>query len=789
LFRQQDDTFGLTLEHFSFSQRLDEFSRIELVEAYAKHREVFDLQTAYEDLSAEQKEVLREPLNLYFIARSNQHRAMPSTLRASTLVEQYVEALLESRRLETDDLRLLEKRLLPLMVRDGHYSNVITSDDLDAAGEGLYEAIYSPQLMSDGHARNESFMRLMNAEILTSQRSGWNSRTAFKYERFYEYFAGRRILEISTSHPDREEYFSSLALLTSGDMRTTAKPYLWGAVRNALVADAAAHGMEVLENLCRTDQQRVKELMVDALSSLGADHLEQVNILMWKLLPPTKKRSSFGRIRQLAAKQTLKSDPRTRNARKIAVEVASNLELPDILRVAALHVDPTTRTTAIRYAYRLWRRNQEMGFNLLEQLAEDATPGLIPDSVALESTLGLSLVIFFDHFRDTVALKRLQLIWHSAIGRLLGIDQTARGPSKWLRDGIRQQLYAVAVSLAFRLLGDFGELNPISLARVEAFFRLPLEQKQLYRRLVGYLDVNGAYPRADLERDYLAALGVRNFVFEAVAELGISAWLAHDPSGFLPFIKQMFGQVESDPVPSAWRNNLTYCLASVLDKDPSLDEVFDFFMYAVERCQSYYSEGEHRKASSTTDAPDAEFLGHYIVAQYERAGTVQTPWLMQRIESARERQSAEFFRSLIESHLPQAGIEKRKPQAALNALSLVVHSDDTQIIQMASTFLAHLRTYYPDEVDSFLEDEQMPEDFRLKVRTSESEETVGELIGFRIYDFLLNDVVLSSPELRAQFSDILVTAAECNRMREWVDYLIPEVVNRIYGGTALRVTK
>jgi hypothetical protein len=250
----------------------------------------------------------------------------------------------------------------------------------------------------------------------------------------------------------------------------------------------------------------------------------------------------------------------------------------------------------------------------------------------------------------------------------------------------------------------------------------------------------------------------------------------------------MFSQVEMDPVPSSWRNNLTYCLTSVLDKNPFIDDIFDFFVYATERCQAYYSEGDNRKASSTTDAPDAEFLGHYILAQYERAGTVHVPWLVQRIESARERQSAEFFRSLIESHLPQAGIEKRNPRAALNALSLVLHFDDAEITKMANTFLAHLRTYYPDDVDAFLEDEQVSEDFRLMVRTSEPEETVGELIGFRIYDFLLNDVVLNSPDLRAQFSEILATAAERNSMREWVDYLITEVVNRVYGGTALRTT-
>ncbi|HEX9037700.1 MAG TPA: hypothetical protein VF808_12000 [Ktedonobacterales bacterium] len=790
--QQRDDAIGVTLESFSFSQRLDEFSRGEFAEAYTKYQRKFQVQTSYDDLSFDQKQILRDPLNLYIVARTYRQNRIPSSLRASALVDHYIEALLETgtERLEPDDLRFLEKRLLPLMIREGHYSNVLTANDLHAGGDGLYEAVYSSQSMSDGHVRNQSFVRLTDADILINQRSGRNPRVAFKYERFYEYFAGQRLLSLSAAHPSRSEYFGSLAL------RTSAQPYLWGAVRNAIVADASLHGSGTLIDLCHADQQRTKELMVDSLISFGADQPEHIGVTLRELLPLSKQRSTFQRIRQLALKPPESSGVGVRagrraavNARKIAIEVASILELPDVLRDAARDVDPTVRTTAVRYAYQLWRRNQERGFVLLDRIAEDATPGLIPDAVALESFVGFSLIIFFDHLHDTEALKRLQRIWHNAIGRLLGIDQSANRLSAWLRDAIRQRVYAIAVSLAFRLLHDFGEFNPMSVARVDAFFQLSQEQKQLYRRLVDYLDVDGRFSEADVESDYLAALQIRNIVVEAVAELGLSARLTRNPNGYLPFIKRLFAEVESNPVPNAWRNNLTYCLAWALDKHPEIDEVFDFFMYAMEKCQAYYSEGDNRKASSTTDAPDAEFLGHYIVAQYARAGTVQTPWLMQKMESARERKSLEFFKSLIESHLPQVGIEKRQPEAALNTLALVLRYEDEEITKMTSAFLAHLRIYYPDDVDAFLEDEETPEAFRLLVRTSEPAETVGELIGFRIYDFLLNDVVLSSSDLRTQFISILATAAERASLREWMDYLIPEVVNRIYGGPALRGAK
>src|SRR5438105_13713179 len=98
------------------------------------------------------------------------------------------------------------------MVGRGHYSNVITAADLDAAGGALYNMIFSDQVLSDGRRMNQSFLRLVDADILVQQylRSEHKIAIQFKYERFYEYFVGKRIAQLSSSQANRSRFFAEL---------------------------------------------------------------------------------------------------------------------------------------------------------------------------------------------------------------------------------------------------------------------------------------------------------------------------------------------------------------------------------------------------------------------------------------------------------------------------------------------------------------------------------------------------------------------------------------------------
>src|SRR5947199_7300869 len=140
--------------------------------------------------------MLRDPLNLLLMANIYIGKTLPTIMKSSEVIEKYVEALRESDRLQSEDLRLLEKQLVPLMIRKDYYSNEITVNDLDDSDSDLYDKLYSSKMLSDGRRKNQSFLNLLDAGILESQDRGLERSVLFKYERFYEYFAGKRIFTL-----------------------------------------------------------------------------------------------------------------------------------------------------------------------------------------------------------------------------------------------------------------------------------------------------------------------------------------------------------------------------------------------------------------------------------------------------------------------------------------------------------------------------------------------------------------------------------------------------------------
>ncbi len=452
---------GVELEPFSYSEQMEPFSRQELPEVYSKYQRKFDLKTAYEALPHEVRETLCDPFNLLLLASTYNGQAIPVHVKTSALIEQYVNTLLQR-----EDRRFLEQQLVPLMVREGHYSNVITEADLDIAGGALYELVYSNQLLSDGQRMNQAFLHLADASILVQQKKGFEQQIAFKYERFYEYFAGKRIVSLSETQADRYAFFFGLIEVITGS------PFLWGAVRNALIEETKKQGPKIVQRLCYTEHQRVKEMMVSVLVTLGQDQdsLQQVNELLDRLLPASKQPSEWHKGQLLLGKGTAVLDVASRNAGRIAIEVASNLGIPQVLQRAGLLLDPTLRTEAVRYTYHLWQRDQARGFEVLEYLAEQAVRGVLPNMAALESALGLSIVIFFDHYQDRSVLRRLQSSWRGIIAKLLRIQEGGNRGGSIVRTFIREQLISLVSRVAFWILDNFPGYNIVGYKELEKIF-------------------------------------------------------------------------------------------------------------------------------------------------------------------------------------------------------------------------------------------------------------------------------------------------------------------------------
>ena len=771
-------SFENQLEQFQYSAELNRFTGGELRAAYAKYKHEFSLQTDFNDISFAVREIIREPLNLWLVAQTYAGGAIPAAIRVTELVQNYV----KSGRIREEDERLLRKQLIPLMVSLDHYDNKITQQEIDSAGGGLYESIYSKR-------SNQSFNQLVDASILTHQEIKGEQRIqraiAFKYERFYEYFIGDRLMELSATQPNRTTFFLDLI------NRTSQKPFLWGAIRSAVLQMLVQGDTQTSRALCYSDHLRVKELMIDALTSYGQDHPKDIVPLLRQLLPAVEKTSNLRQLRQLMGRSSKPLDKGARNAGKIAAEVAGNLSITEILQRAGMQSDPTLRAATVRDSFLLWKRDEQVGFSVLDYLGRAAVRHFIPNMAAFESALGLSLLIFFNKPQDSEVIQHLQQLWHTIIGRVFALDESANRVSKLFRGFIRERIFSLAISLALRFINDLPDTLPIRSESFERFFHRDQTEKDLYRRLTSYINPDGSYTYEEMKQDFLAALPIMDAIIQPVSCIGLSVHLERNQSAALRLMKELFDAAENAPPPNLWLSGVGFAYTPVLDKTPENDEVFAAFVESMERCQRYYALPGHSASWIDAESPEIIFVGQYIYYLYRRTGIVTTDWFKSRIDTALEQKNEKFFRLLLTVHLPLVAFEMSAPQPVFDVLSLFFSRRDAidKMETPLSALLAQMRTRYPDAVDSFLEEQQAPAEFRLLVMTSETPETVGDLIGLQLFRVVFLLLVSGQASLRDQIIRFFAQAADSKDTRALIDYLIRETVNLIYQGKVLRPAK
>jgi len=139
------------------------------------------------------------------------------------------------------------------------------------------------------------------------------------------------------------------------------------------------------------------------------------------------------------------------------------------------------------------------------------------------------------------------------------------------------------------------------------------------------------------------------------------------------------------------------------------------------------------------------------------------------------------------SELSLIGIERQSPKAALSTVAMFAQQGNAAIRSKTQEFLAHLRAYYPNEVDDFLEEQDADNDFRAQVQIHEPEEDIATLIGQRSLYFLRDDIIMQSPTLRSRMLYLLAKAADCRNIRVWLDYFLRELINLLYGGEILHL--
>jgi len=190
--------------------------------------------------------------------------------------------------------------------------------------------------------------------------------------------------------------------------------------------------------------------------------------------------------------------------------------------------------------------------------------------------------------------------------------------------------------IAFRLMREIPANDIFDTYNLEAFFHLSTEEKSLYRRLVCYMNISDSYAIEQMKGDYFQALKKNNLLFIVVTVVGLVARSCHTPLSFLALLKELFDESKSDPATFIYLGQITWVLENILNRnilsgDPILDEIFTFFVEAVETSQEYYIRDPTSLSHPASEAPQALFLGPYTLHYHNKTGIVKTTLLEMRI--------------------------------------------------------------------------------------------------------------------------------------------------------------
>lgn len=775
-----EEKLGVEMEPFSYSQELKPFTRDELPRAYEKYRDVYNLQTAYDDLSAEVRLVLQDPLVLRLVADIHQGEEIPSTSKVGDIYQEYINHLIRSERLTETDLRFLERELMPLMIREGHYSNAITAREIDEAlttdGRSLFELIHSEGVLSSGRRVNQSYIDLMDGEILVRHGEPQDYEIRFKYERFYDYFAGKRLFQMHHGTPD--SYAKYAALVDSIKQQV----YLWGGTKAALIMELEHANQELILELCKVPSQSMREVMIAALSEYGQESPEPVRDIVDRLMELYCQQTSglLSPITDLLRRDSRPLDDRAHSAAVISLEVARYLEMTDVLQKAAVEAPESVRVQATQNIYHLWRANPAAGMTALDGIANQAVGVAgFPRMSAVESCLGISMLLL-SHYEpqqeaSRVLVNSIMDVWRTILTSVLYLHPGGRAKVA-LGRFIRKIVLRAIIRFVMRQAEQLPENRPSFLRDAALFFKSPSNVKERYSRLVSFLADSPGADLSTISDDLFAAVRENDAMTSVVVFLIIVVQGLAKQSETLALVKQMCDYALDQPKvgfyaivhASIGQVGLQY---SVIDDElytlhermlmAYLDKTKGVFYSNLSVAHTNICLGEHGRMRKVRMNPnDKDLHAHYL-------------------KQAIQGQDWQFLDLLLFDLAVQATVFEN-PEGALKSVAEILPASHKYVKNAVVDLVARTRFYYPDLVRDFLEEFELDDESRHLVNSRIFvEHPWGDFMQYK-FVFLIGKA-LQDTAIRRETASLLAKATDCRDLTEFAEFALKRIVNLIYG--------
>lgn len=799
----------LAIEMAEFAIKLEEFERGELEQAYEKYRVVYRLQTPYTDLPISIRETLRDPLVLRLVADIYRGKALPKTVRVSDIYKKYVDALIKTARLKHEDIFFLEQEIMPRLLSAEHFDNKLTTTLIAQAktsdGRPLWEMIRVSEQLRDGEAINASYQRLANAEILIEQGSPTDYEVSFKYERFYDYYGGKRLQELAKDKSSEE----LLEIYERWILATRKHPFLWGSVQSALLNELKKGKEDLIISLCQTDEQLTKDMMVATLTEYGQEEMRVLGTLntiessLQKLITLGIEKISFWQKRLPFS--DVKFAQGFVNARKTAVDVAANIGSSIILEKGVLDRSAIVRNHAVLRTMNLWEKEKEIiekklnaydnnrseiedlssvienrGFSVIRSLDKNIRMGVLPNIQAAQSALTMLLFLGLVHFnafrkgKEQKLGQELRQLARSVLDELLYMDNK-KGLKFAVSNLVRDQIVSFMVAWTNRTVEDTPEKTTFNANNISTFLQRTRSEKEVMYIITKCINSKNK-DIEPLAQALTTILELNEGSTDYALQFALIAQWENNKERVLEIATELFerGMQRSRPDYTIYVPlNLLHSMLIHGKADTSLENLYVEWwkrLQAKARGRVFFSGNEHLRFQ----------VAGYFELQNVIRGTIDTETPKAYVQQAKDEKDIGWMKAII-NELGDVSKQKELLRPSLEVVSPLLNYQDQEIQERIINMLARMRRLDEYAVDDYLVERELSDEFKTRVKNAEVKGAVGGIFIYGPGSRFIVDAISYSTDLQQVAIWILNQTIETHDFNEFINRAIRRIINLIYG--------
>lgn len=703
---------------------LDELSRV-----YDTYSQVYSLRTPFHILPPTLKESLRHPLTLRLVAEAWADRVLPETVETDQLMHNLLDTFYQQGRLSHADVRFLEEQLLPRMVAPGCWRNAVPIGEVLTAGE--LERSIGPTSFP------HSLTRLADVGLLASTNGHLNEPIRFAHEHFYEYFAGRYLVQMRQSASDPAAFYTQLA---------DAPWFLYAPLRHLVVEELA---QPPDSRLWAALSSLPEPALVGALGDWCRAHPEDAPSFLrglWRLSLPRRR-----------VIQALPSW--VQNAQRALIAAAATIGAADLLADFLRTSVPAVQPFGVVQAKDLWASDPRAAEKLLRNLADRVFgPFGLPNPSAVSLFAQVFLLSLFDYGQRAPARSVLQSVIRDLARRAL------RGPQG------RMLLYLTARWMAYWVKRAVVEDNVTG--DLEADLRFSPEEQEHLRTLARYIDwQTPGFGSEETGQILRAGLEMGSLLMDWLINLCIVVQGWGNPEEGLTAIRRLLADIIAHPCPP-WADVVLHATMELLRRVPVDDSAIwepleSGVAYMLENYPSWHmSHMEYRRGRPRGLRGPAKSIAPYVLA-WDAAGLPIETGPVWKIIRQKLAEGDLLFALDYLREMRFVALDGRRPRLALRLVEPLATQQHPGILRALANLLVSIQPVASEDVRDFLERLASPSLAALVTSRPQEPPTYSWLY-YQIEDYVFS-LLIHSPLSRRIAVNLFAMAADSTSVQDWIE--------------------